>query len=429
MRSPTAPATSPLEAYPEQVRDLLRFMTDSIPEDHRFHGVRAAPVGDSMPEPWLLGSAYDSAQFAAEQGLGFAFAHFISPDGGPRVVQAYRDHFQPSALFPEPRVIVGLAALCAEDDEAAHRIAMSRHLMRLRRAEGRQSIGIPSIEEALTTEYTEPELDYIKYQQSLSVEGNPRARARGPRGNRRRVRDGRDAGRDHHPQLRRPPALVRAAGAGVRHGAGLGGSMRVGLISDTHLPSLIRHLDQLGPEAAEFLATVDLILHAGDVVTREVLDWCERFAPVLAARGNHDVFEDPRIEEAQVMTLEGWRIGMVHDLRPVATAPADHAREHFGGATLDVMVSGDTHVERLEYRDGVVMINSGSPNLPHHKETRLGTVALLELEPGRLRAEIILLGHSPGTRNPGTGQHLELVEGRVVAASLDGVALALADES
>lgn len=167
------PGHLPLEAYPEQVRDLLRFMTDSIPEGHRFHGVRAAPVGDSMPEPWLLGSAYDSAHFAAEQGLGFAFAHFISPDGGPRVVQAYRDHFQPSALFPEPRVIVGLAALCAEDDEAAHRIAMSRHLMRLRRAEGRQSIGVPSIEEALSTEYTEAELDYIKYQQSLSVEGSP----------------------------------------------------------------------------------------------------------------------------------------------------------------------------------------------------------------------------------------------------------------
>jgi hypothetical protein len=201
--------------------------------------------------------------------------------------------------------------------------------------------------------------------------------------------------------------------------------MRVGLISDTHLPSLMRHLDELGPEAAEFLATVDLILHAGDVVTRELLDWCERFAPVLAARGNHDVFEDPRIAEAQVLTLEGWRIGMVHDLRPVATAPADHARNHFGGELLDVMVSGDTHVERLEHRDGVVMINSGSPNLPHHKETRLGTVALLELEPGRLRAEIIVLGHTAGMRNPGAPQDLELVDGRIVAASRDGVALAI----
>lgn len=199
--------------------------------------------------------------------------------------------------------------------------------------------------------------------------------------------------------------------------------MRVGLISDTHLPSLMRHLDELGPEAAEFLATVDLILHAGDVVTRELLDWCERFAPVLAARGNHDVFEDPRIAEAQVLTLEGWRIGMVHDLRPVATPPAEHARNHFGGELLDVMVSGDTHVERLEHRDGVVMINSGSPNLPHHKETRLGTVALLELEPGRLRAEVIVLGHTAGTRNPGTAQHLELHDGRLVAASLDGVPL------
>ncbi len=201
--------------------------------------------------------------------------------------------------------------------------------------------------------------------------------------------------------------------------------MRVGLISDTHLPSLMRQLDELGPEAAAFLATVDLIMHAGDVVTRSVLDWCEQFAPVLAARGNHDVFEDARIAEAQVLELEGWRIGMVHDLRPVAATPDALARQHFGGAALDVMISGDTHVERLERRDGVLLFNSGSPNLPHHKETRLGTVGLLELERGWLRAEILLLGHSPGTRNPGTQQHLELADGRLVAASRDGVALAV----
>ena len=52
--------------------------------------------------------------------------------------------------------------------------------------------------------------------------------------------------------------------------------MRVGLISDTHLPSLMRQLDELGPECARFLETCDLILHGGDIVSRSVLDWCEQ---------------------------------------------------------------------------------------------------------------------------------------------------------
>lgn len=193
--------------------------------------------------------------------------------------------------------------------------------------------------------------------------------------------------------------------------------MRVGLISDTHLPSLIRDLDALGPEPAAFLATVDLILHAGDISTRSVLDWCERFAPVLAARGNHDAFEDPRLADRQIVELEGWRIGMTHDLRPRSASPSDLAALHFGGADLDVMIAGDTHGERLEHRDGVVIVNSGSPNLPHHKETRLGTAGLLELERGRLRASILLLGQTEGAPNPGAPSRLEIEGGRLVSRS------------
>ena len=203
--------------------------------------------------------------------------------------------------------------------------------------------------------------------------------------------------------------------------------MRIGLISDTHLPSLIHDLDELGPETGEFLAGVDLILHAGDVSTRRVLDWCERFAPVLAVRGNHDVFDDPRMRDRQLLEFEGWRLGLTHTLSPARATAAELRTRHFDGAGLDIIVGGDTHVERLERRDGALLINPGSPNLPHHKETRLGTVALLELTPGRLRAEIVLLGETSGARNPGTGQHIELEGGRVVAASRGGAPLPVAD--
>lgn len=201
--------------------------------------------------------------------------------------------------------------------------------------------------------------------------------------------------------------------------------MRIGLISDTHLPSLIHSLDELGPEVGEFLASVELILHGGDISRPSVLDWMEEYAPIRAARGNHDVFEDDRVEDVVYLELEGWRVAMAHDLRREDRPMADIIERDFSGLDPDVVIGGDTHVERLEYRDGVVLINSGSPNLLHHKETRLGTVALLELEPDRLHAEIVTLGHSDGSPNPGTPRHIEIVERQLVAATHNGQPISL----
>jgi hypothetical protein len=55
----------------------------------------------------------------------------------------------------------------------------------------------------------------------------------------------------------------------------------------------------------------------------------------------------------------------------------------------------------MDFRDGVLQVNSGSPVHPHLWSTRLGTVAVLDLAPGRLRAEIRRLGETDGRRNPG----------------------------
>ncbi len=196
--------------------------------------------------------------------------------------------------------------------------------------------------------------------------------------------------------------------------------MRVGLITDTHLPSLMYSLDELGSEVADFLSTVELILHAGDVTAPRVIEWCEQFAPVRVARGNNDLFEHPAMEDVQLLEIEGWRIGMVHELRPESRPMRELLDTSLGGEEVDILIGGDTHVERLEYRDSVLLINSGSPNLPHHKETRLGTLGLLELEKGRVHAEIIHLGHTEGMPNPAIAKHLEIHSDRIHRASMDG---------
>lgn len=189
--------------------------------------------------------------------------------------------------------------------------------------------------------------------------------------------------------------------------------MRVALISDTHLPSLIRTPDELGPELARFLEGADLILHGGDVVRPYMLDWCEQFAPVVVAQGNNDAFEDPRMQPVQFLDLAGWRIGMVHELRP-EDRPVPELLRAFDNRELDIIIAGDTHKERLEYRDGVVVVNSGSPTLPHHREMCLGTVAFFEVDEGRLHAEIVSLGSMDERPNPGRPRHLLIEEHRLV---------------
>ncbi|MCH2171910.1 metallophosphatase family protein [Myxococcota bacterium] len=184
--------------------------------------------------------------------------------------------------------------------------------------------------------------------------------------------------------------------------------MLIALISDTHLPSVIRQLDELGPEIGDFLADADLILHAGDVTAPPVLDWCEMYAPTLVAEGNNDLFEDPRMAKRQILDVEGWRIAMVHEIRPRSRPTEAILETHLDGERPDVLISGDTHVEYLDPRDDLLLVNPGSPTLPHHKEFRLGTVGLLNVQPHELTAEIRVLGQTPGAPNPGNSQKLVL---------------------
>lgn len=199
--------------------------------------------------------------------------------------------------------------------------------------------------------------------------------------------------------------------------------MRIGLISDTHLPQLIHSLDDLGPEAGEALQGADLILHGGDITVPAVLDWCEQFAPVLAVRGNNDIFEDPRMAELQFMEAEGARIGMAHELRPETRPIGEILASSLGGERVDILIGGDTHVERIEYRDGVLLVNPGSPTLPHHLSMRWGSIGILTLEPDRWEAEIVALGPSDGLRNPAVAQRVVIERGAVTAASRAGAAL------
>ena len=202
-------------------------------------------------------------------------------------------------------------------------------------------------------------------------------------------------------------------------------TLRIGVLSDTHLPSRIAEVSELGGLTEQVFANVDLIMHAGDVNLPAVLDWCERFAPVVCSRGGHDHFEDDRCRPVQLLQHEGWRLGMVHDIEAIPSrisTPLQLATEIYGDPELDIMIAGDSHFERLIYRgdEAVLLLDPGSPTFPHHQRTRLGSVALIELARDYVRAEIVPLGETLGSPNPTTAARVVFERGRVIEASVAG---------
>jgi luciferase family oxidoreductase group 1 len=113
--------------FPDQLAELLALLEDRIPAGHPFARLSKLPGLPYAPEPWLLGSSPQSAIWAAQLGLPYAFADFINPDGAT-IAERYRADFVDSERLPAPRIAVGVAAVCAETDEEAHRLAASSRM-------------------------------------------------------------------------------------------------------------------------------------------------------------------------------------------------------------------------------------------------------------------------------------------------------------
>lgn len=158
--------------FPEELQDLLGYLTDSLPEGHPFQRLRAIPAGVGTPEIWLLGSTDFGARLAAKLGLGFAFAHHIKPEPALEALQMYRAEFQPSGFNAEPRAFIAVSAVCAETDEAAAELATSTQLVVLRQFQGRQA-PLPSVAEATAYPYQAYERELLEAQANRLFVGSP----------------------------------------------------------------------------------------------------------------------------------------------------------------------------------------------------------------------------------------------------------------
>jgi len=129
--------------------------------------------------------------------------------------------------------------------------------------------------------------------------------------------------------------------------------MRIGVVSDTHLTSFAQVPDRI----LLALAEIDLIIHAGDFVARDVLDGLKRLGEVKAVRGNMDSEELKRIlPEKELLWIEGKRIGITHG----SGSPYgidDRVGRMF--EDVDVIVFGHSHQSQNEIKKGILFFNPG----------------------------------------------------------------------
>src|SRR5437868_4205946 len=162
--------------------------------------------------------------------------------------------------------------------------------------------------------------------------------------------------------------------------------MLIAAIADTHLPRGRRRI----PDAClERLAAADLILHAGDISTAEVLDEIETIGPpVKAVHGNTDAPDLRKTlpEALEVRTPDGARIAMIHDAGP-STRRIERMRARFPEA--DAVVFGHSHIPLHEERDGFQIFNPGSPT-DRRRQAR-HTMGLSRAARGKLAFEHVVL--------------------------------------
>lgn len=162
--------------------------------------------------------------------------------------------------------------------------------------------------------------------------------------------------------------------------------MRAVVVSDTHMRRGSSR--RLPPRAVEWLATAEVVLHAGDVVDGGVLDELAGFAPVHAVCGNNDAELVDELPETLELDLAGVAVAMVHDSGRKEGRPG-RLRRWFPDA--DVVVFGHSHIPvNEEGEGGQVLFNPGSPTerrrQPHH------TIGVLELVDGAItdrRIEVV----------------------------------------
>jgi putative phosphoesterase len=145
-----------------------------------------------------------------------------------------------------------------------------------------------------------------------------------------------------------------------------------GVIADTH--------GVLLPAAIRALKGVDLIIHAGDIDTTEVLDELQSIAPVVAVRGNMDMAENLRqLPETETVEVADVLLYVIHNIHRLDIAPSK--------AGFDAVIFGHSHYPSIVKNNGVLFLNPGSAAQPRRNYP--ASLAILTIQGNAIEARIV----------------------------------------
>jgi uncharacterized protein len=163
--------------------------------------------------------------------------------------------------------------------------------------------------------------------------------------------------------------------------------MKIGVLSDTHLRSPEPVLDHI---LEELFHDADMILHAGDIVSRKVLERLEE-RDVLAVCGNMDDYEvADALPQSRIISAAGKRIGLMHGWGS-QEGLAGRILMRFSEEKPDLIVYGHSHVPFWGKVEGLCMFNPGAAS--RNRDTGTATVGIIEIVEGSIEGRFLTVKH------------------------------------
>ncbi len=161
--------------------------------------------------------------------------------------------------------------------------------------------------------------------------------------------------------------------------------MLIGVISDTHIPE---RADKIPEAVFETFKDVEIIFHAGDLVSMDVLRDLEKLATTRCVQGNMDRMCGLKLPKQEKVEIDGIKIGLDHgEVYPRGdTLQLKYIGMEMG---VDVLISGHTHIPFIKEVGDMLLLNPGSPTVPRLSDP---SVMVVEVDDKGLDARIIKIG-------------------------------------
>ena len=134
--------------------------------------------------------------------------------------------------------------------------------------------------------------------------------------------------------------------------------MKITVISDTHISQIGQELPR---QVLKSIESTDMLIHAGDFITINLLYYLEALTHLEAVAGNNDNQDIIyHLGKAKIIEVVGYRIGITHGDGPYNNI-LQRVKNIFTDEELDIVVFGHSHLPYKAIENGVLYFNPGSP--------------------------------------------------------------------